>query len=1811
MRAPWFRDRWFLFALATLGVNAAGWYWVGKSAAPPRPGEMANATLRPMDHEAAWAPRALVQVEFDRAVQPAGAGNGWVTNRVLRFQPPMEGALRWPTPDLALFQPERPWPPGATFRVSLDSQQVPARLPEQVIRPRPPTLLGGQAIGQPQPLSRIKLRFDAPLTEEELQRTLVVREHGPDPSRRLRRSDQAKPLTWSLAGGQGTAQPEIALTLPDADLARLEVSFSRGANATAPALVLAPSPDQPLSFLGVEVDDESLRLDFSRPVDAEQARDFLRLEPPVPGLQLQDRNEFRPRLWLNGGFRAGETYTLHLKAGFPARHGQPMEKDQQRVVRLPDLDPDLDFVHAGRHLSTRGRQALALRVVNLPTLEAEARPILAEHLVASLHWEQRRRWWDPEEIFSGGLGPARRTTLRTGATANQPATLAWELAPLLPAGAQGAWLVSVRTPPGTEDESDWRTYRQISRVVGLSDLGLLAKQVGGEMLVWVNRLSSAQPVAGVRVELRSTANRGLGEGRTDAEGLARFPVLATESDQESPLAVLAHGEGEFTFLTLPGSRLDLGAEFGGDAYHRHGYEAFLFSERGVFRPGETVPVQAVVRDARLVPPEPFDLRLRLVRPDGVALPVQSCPLDTLGVAQARFSLDPAHPTGSWQVEARVPGQDTPIGRLAFWVEDFVPPQLAVDITPPAARLPAGTVTAKLQARHLFGGPGAGLAFTARLNLQPQPFASSAWPGYAFVDEDVQEGTRLGEEFRGLTDDSGSAVLRLNPAPREGSPRSSYRAVLHATVREKTGRAVSTSIDLPYDPLPAYVGVQAPAARIGQGEAVTLPVAWVQPAGAPFTARTTLRHRLEREHWRVIQVRQDETSRWENQRERELLAEGTLQLTEGRGKLGVQVHEPGQYVLRVWDPETGAAATWRFRAAPPGDTWQDTAERQPGRVVLTADQPVYTPGKTARVQVQSPHPGRALITLETDRLHRVWTREFSGNTAEVEIPLDAELAPNAYCTVQVVRPHRVGEADGPLRSLGALRLPLQHPERKLAVRLSAPAQARPNEPLSVAVAVDGLDGRPAQVVVAAVDDGIWRLTRHERPDPLAWFTRPRRLMSEHYDLYRQVLPELGAELAALLAAPGGDAMAQLGKRLNPVKVRRFKPVALWQPGLAVDTNGQAEARFTLPEFTGSLRLMAVVVAGEAFGSAEAKVEVKRPLIVQTGLPRFLHSGDQAQGHLWIVNAAAQPVTARWSVTTRLPGPEARAEGEIPLAPGAETTVRFPLRAAPDAVGAGAVEVRVEAGGEVYTETTELALAPGHPHITRTVEGALAAGESVRLSGESVHGFLAPEVSLRADGLPALSWNAAYEALIRYPHGCLEQTLSAAFPLLEAPALFDTLLPGRLTREDAAVRVQQGIGRVLGMQRPDGMFTWWPGDGDPFPYGTAYAVEFLLAARASGYPVPEDSLERAVRRLDQRLDERPRDGDPWITDRLRAYTVSLLAQSGRPREDWLTRLWETRDRLDVYARAHLARALAALGRRPEARQLLESTGSAPSTTQADFDPTLPSDFHLQALLIDAWGHVDPAAPALAAWVKHLGQAHRKWQNTHDQSRALVALGRHLSRQPDARKPFTAFWRPTGSTVRDFSPARPLNITGPDLTAGGELANQGPGQVYYSWQISGVPIGESEPDQEAGLRLRRHWQTMAGQPVDLRDFRAGESYQLLLQIDTLGRALDQLVVEVPLPAGLELENARFVPGGGEGRDRDDAEGARALPLRHLELRDDRALLFTGAFQGQREHRLVARAVTPGDFRLPAAQVSAMYQPSLFSRQGSGRLRVQEAAP
>ena len=1072
--------------------------------------------------------------------------------------------------------------------------------------------------------------------------------------------------------------------------------------------------------------DRSIRIRFNEPVDAASAKPYVTV---TPELDFQLVTNYR-YLRIKGEFKPGVSYKVQIKEGLGGGKSAVLKKEHTKTFTMPDYEPNLRFVGEGFFLPKDGNLNIGLATINVGHVKLEIERVVADNLVSLLTSKEYSKWMGKSTLI--------RAELQINSVKNEEVATTLSLSGMLSDNDFGIFRITAR-------DANYR-WRSANTWLMITDLGIMAKEMNGEMWVWLNSLNTLKPIPNAEIQLIAQTNHILQSGKTNSNGLVKFQ---TES---SPFLITASKGGDLSFFQLNPSRIST-TDFSvaGGKYPGDSYDAYIYTDRGVYRPGETANLAVVVRGKYNVTPPSFPVLMQVLGPDKRIMRELRGQINAEGAAEFNVSFPDYVKTGTYTAQLLVAEQE--VGRTQFSVEEFMPDRIKVTVKADKDIYDVGDeATINVAAVNLFGPPAADQKVVVTCDIESEQFSPEKWRSFSFHNQAMKfkkQRLALGES---KTDAEGKAIYLLD-IPENFSPPSSLRGILTATVSEPGGRAVSAYQRFSIHPYSHYVGIR----RAGEGHAkldeeVTLEYTAIDKTGVSVVGRT-LELTVYKLDWNTI-VRQDRDGRYRYISKEQAIKLKTVPLTSSDAVSSFRYTptQYGEYRIEVRDVESRASASTSFYAT--GWGYAPWAMSNPDRLEIDLDKTEYQLGEIAKAQVKSPFAGKLLLTIEQDKVleHRVVT--LKENTAVIEIPIKTEHTPNAYVSGTVIRSTKSLEQHAPARAFGVVPLKIASDQHRLSVDLSTPETIRPNREVEISFGVFG--GGKTQVTVAAVDEGILQLTDFRTPNPHTHFFRQRGLGVYTYDLYSAILPEIAGTAHFHASSVGGDGVgAGRKKRLSTVSVTRVKPVSLWSGLVETDSNGRGVVRFNVPQFNGRLRVMAVAFAGERFGAAEKFVTVREPIVLTPTFPRFVSGGDRFTVPVSVFNGTGTTnefeIELSSSQFVAIAGDGKR---NVNIEQGTEKQVFFDVMAYD---GLGEVTFNLTANTvapaprEQAKIVTNLPLRPAAPPVSKTGAGVVKASEPSDFIFPSNYIDGTQGFALTVSSFPAVKFAGGISYLLRYPYG----------------------------------------------------------------------------------------------------------------------------------------------------------------------------------------------------------------------------------------------------------------------------------------------------------------------------------------------------------------------------------------------------------------------------------------------------------------------------
>ena len=1340
-------------------------------------------------------------------------------------------------------------------------------------------------------------------------------------------------------------------------------------------------------------------------------------------------------------------------------------------------------------------------------------------------------------------------------------------------------------------KSYYNKDRWATRNILASNIGLTAKRGNdNSLLVAVSNILTTEPMGDVEIEVQDYQQTIISKGKSSSDGFATLDL------KRKPYLLVAKKGNERGYLKLDdGSSLALSRFDVSGEEVKDGIKGFIFGERGVWRPGDTMYLNFIVEDREGKLPKDIPVEFSLYTPQGQLYKhtLQTDAED--GFYLFKTHTDPGSPTGNWLAKVKVGGA---VFEKRIKVETIMPNRLKinVDFGKDALLGKNSSSTGTINAKWLFGTPGKNLKAKIDAALSARTTSFPKFAGFEFDNPTSNYSTQSKTIYDGTLDESGNAAINTNFEIDESAP-GMLNANLVVKVFEPGGSFSIDNMSIPYSPYTSYVGLKLPDGEkpfdfLLSGKKHQMQIVNVDNRGNLLGGAADVEVEFYRIQWRwwwddnggnLSNFTQDEYNK--------LLKKETVKLVNGRGSwtFGTSANEWGRYLILVKDPKSGHTTGTTLYIDEPG--WQSREGNDDptaaSMLSFTSGKEKYNVGEEVTLSIPSSKGGRVLVSIESgSRVIKSFWQETKQGQTEVKFKAESGMAPNVYATVSLLQPHAQTINDLPIRMYGSIPIFVEDKNTVLKPVLNIPASIRPEQQVSFSVSEES--GKEMTYCVAIVDEGLLDLTRFKTPDPHDAFYSREALGVKSFDLYDYVIGAWGGDLERILTI-GGDNEAGPGKQKT---ANRFKPVVKFLGPFHLKRGQTQKQSFTLPSYIGSVRAMVIAAHKSSYGSSEKTIAVKKPLMMLATMPRVLGPGETIKLPVTIFamenNIKKVNISLQANPYLEVIGTSSQS---MNFTQTGEQMAYFDVKVKPN-IGIGKVKLLASSGGEKADYEVELDIRNPNPPVTSVTDYTLAPGQKWNTTVSPIGVPSSSTAVIEISSVPAMNLQKRLNYLIEYPHGCIEQTTSACFPQLVLNQLTD-LDDHKKAQVDR--NVKSGIARLGNFQRPDGGFSYWPGGGESDDWGTNYAGHFLVEAQSNGFLVSDYMIQQWKNYQRGKANSwAPSTTNFYGGDLTQAYRLYTLALAKAPELGAMNRLKEFKY-ISAEAKWRLAAAYALAKQDNTALDLISGLG-----TSFDVRPspgtTFGSDLRDQAMVLETltiMGRKEKARELLPTIAYKLSQD--SWYSTQTTAYALIAIAKYCGKNSSGQK-IMASGTVDGKTV-DINSASYIRQV-PVLFANGNsnvaINNKGNNNLYVRVVVQGQPLaGDSLKvnNNPAVLSMNVSYLTQNGSTLDVTKLTQGSDFVAKVVIQNPGRRgyYSQMALSQIFPSGWEILNARML--GGEG-------AFKSSSSTYQDIRDDRVYTYFGIGSNETlTYYIQLNASYLGRFFLPGTYCEAMYDNSITS--------------
>lgn len=1747
--------------------------------------------------------------------------------RIFSFSPEIKGSWVKVSPTEFVFSPESYLASGKTYQLTVANKSI-----ENVPTEAKAITLAFSVIEQDMELVIVALRTDDSQTTPSL---LVEGEVRTADAASAEEISQAVSFSGTVAKPQWRMESNTHFRFELPGIARGEEPFelvakidgkSLGINKIETRTVRIPSVKE-FELLDIRTtngESPAVSIFFTDPIAQNQELiGLITLEGETSPRFVVDGNEIRVYL----SEKPVGNKSLHLSPGIKNKAGYPLTQAQERVVTFENTRPELKLVGKGTILPSSKGLYMPFEAIGLKSVQVKVIRIHEANLPVFF---QTNDWnGDNETMRSGKVVYAGKVDLKKDMIsldqwnrhhldlsklfeAEKGAMYRVEIG-MRPADAYQSCLEASVDEENFSLEKDWSIYdydgfspysshyswyyprgyswkerdnpchpsyftNEKSIVTNLlsTDIGLIAK-IGSDNVLSVvsTQLSNAAPIS-ADINVLDFQLQSIGTGKTDGSGF-----LTMQPDRR-PFLIIAQVGGQKSYLKLSDGLALSTSNFDVSGQQvKKGLKGFIYGERDVWRPGDPIYLSFILEDKAETLPASYPVSFELRDPNGNLKDEQVSTSGVSGLYRFQTQTEKEAITGNWTATVHV-GNSTFSKRVK--IETIRPNRLKIDLDfgQDTFYKSDGGIQGNLTANWLTGVKAPQLQAQVNMDFR---YASLAFPGYPQFAFEVPADPIIADPVAVVdqrTDQNGMLNLKLD-IPEEIKAPGKLRLLLETKVYEPGGGFSINYKTLDYIPYESLAGVKVPEgdefgflSREGKHR---FDLASITPKGAPLDRK--LKVEAFKLNWRWWWDQQyDSEASYISSGEKSPLLQREVQTTSGKASLQLDGRDFdwGRHFILVTDPVSGHQAGKVFYMG-----WSEGEKSGLGASFLsvTTTKDSYETNEEIEVTLPSSISGKALVTVENGSsvLEQFWIDTHKGSS-KFSFTATPDMAPTIYLSVTLIQPHGNADNDLPIRSYGILPLKVFNPQTQLEPVIQLANELSPGK--EVKIGISEKSGKAMAYTVAVVDEGLLDITGFRTPDPWNHFYQKESLGVKTWDLYDHVLGAFGGKLERLLAIGGSDLLdLEAGNKRD----NRFEPVVRYFGPFELRAGGKEEHTFIMPQYIGSAKVMVVAAKAGSYGSTDRAVPVIQPVMVLGTLPRVI--GPDEEFRLPVSVLRLKDAFSQASVQVKAEGiVSVSGEDKKNVALKGETTTEFFTLTSGSTVGEGKVSITATSGGETATYATVIESRMPNPRVSEVQVKRLAKGEKfdqevVPFGISGTH-----EAQLTLSRLPAFNLEKHLQYLIQFPHGCLEQVVSTAFPQLFLDGLTTLSLDQKVNIER---NVKAAIQKLQQYQTHEGGLSYWPGNSEVSQWASIYATHFMLEARKKGYAIPSELYQRAISYQKRQSSAWKRSTVAYNDDLVQAYRLYLLAKSGDADQSAMNRMRNEKE-LSQQSIERLATAYALLGRKEVARDVLKTASSQAYKPYA-YWYTYGSEERDLAMRLETYILLDDGTKAFETLQTLAGKMNSAYTlNTHAAAYALVSISQFAAshRQSDTIKATvtvdgkSSFWE-SKTTLQSNS----LVMT--DKPARLQVVNEGEGDIYLIVTQSGVPLPGQERASSNDLEIAVRYQDPSGKAINVESLPIGSQIQALVSVrNTSAGTVRNIALSHLIPAGWEISNERLQDDGSEQTASD-----------HLDIRDDRIYSYFDLASGKsRTLTLNLTAAYAGKFYLPAISAEAMYETQKHAR-------------
>lgn len=1572
-----------------------------------------------------------------------------------------------------------------------------------------------------------------------------------------------------------------------------------------------PSPFKfNITFVDQEHDGNTGKIHIytSQKVDAKNLKSSISLQPSAHfDIEVLEQ-EF---IIKSDEFDVSKPYKLTLKEGIKGVLGGALKFDFEQDISFGQLEPAIKFLDSKNiYLTSKGSKEIEVNITSIPKVKVTVYKVYENNLISFLgnrsyyyddyyydDYYYDDYYYDDYSYQAGELGDIvyeeEIDTRKLKKNGNNK-LLKLDFKDKIE-GYQGIYLVKVSSL------DDY--WIKASKVVSISDIGLIIKEGKKSVTVFANSIKTAEPLANVDLTFIGKNNQVTGKAKTDVTGVAVFELSDLPADGFKVKLITASLANDFNYILFNQAKINNSRfDIGGRSENYSGFEAFIYGDRDIYRPGETINISGILRDWEWGSPGELPVKLKIYTPNGKEYKTFRKTLNAQGAFDASFSLPASAMTGSYSA-ALTSSTDVYISTYYFKVEEFMPDRIKVKAELDKEEYkPGETIYLDIHASNLFGPPAAGRNWEVDQSFRRKYFSPEKNRDYDYYIQGAETYFRHYYDD-GKTDENGNANLEFI-VPSHYAYMGILEADYYITVFDETGRPVSKRKQAEILTQDVFYGIQNEYGYYKVGSPVRIPVIAVDKKGNE-QSNVSAEIQLIKHEYKTVLNKSGGYFRYRSEHEEIVLDSKVISIDGTSTSYEFIPDNSGRYEFRISAPGINTYVTKTIYCYGYGRTsFSSFKVDNEGQIDIELDKSKYNVGDQAEIILKTPFEGKVLITIENDNVVRHFYETTDKRALSLSLDITDDLVPNVYITATLFKPHE--KTDLPFTvAHGFAPVIVENPANKIPIEIEAAKQSRSRTKQTIKIKSEP----NSNVTIAVVDEGILQVTGFKTPDPYNFFYGKRSLGVNSYNIYPYLFPELSVSASGGGGPMDGDEDGD--KRLNPLTNKRVNLVAFWSGILETDNRGNAEFEVNIPQYSGDLRIMVVGYKNKVFGSETANMQVADPIVISASIPRFLSPGDTLEVPVMLANTTSN--TADCNASISVDGPlEVIGKKEIKagIKPNKEGIVTFRLLAKKQ-IGNGKITVTAAAMGENFINETEITIRPASPLIKTSGNETIKAGQKKLISMDA--GSFIPssmDNKLIVSKSPLVKFSKDLEYLVSYPYGCVEQTVSSAFPQLYYGDLVKDILGDSRDNLVPAYNVREAIKRLSLMQLYNGGLTYWPQSGSESWWGTVYAAHFLLEAKKAGFEVDQDFLNKMFEYIEMKLKSKEKTTYYYnntekreIYPREVPYSLYVLAMANKPQRSTMNFYKSNKDALSLDGKYMLAAAYAISGDTRSYKQILPEAFEGEVALNA-FGGSFYSHIRDEAISLNVLLDVDPENTQVPVMARHISKALEtsRYLNTQERVFSFLAMGK-IAKQA-GKNDVTATITCNGKQVGKFQ-NKTLTLNTKELN-GTEVSVSvdGTGELYCFWEAEGISADGSYKEEDSYIQVRKEFYDRRGNLITNNTFEQNDL--IVVKISIAGQYdtyVENVAISDILPAGFEIENPRITETAKTEWVYNDKYRGWAS---YLDIRDDRINMFVDVSKTPQNYYYMVRAVSLGNFNMGPVGADAMYNGEYHSYSGGGKIKI-----